>query len=286
MGADLIGWRDCPLQRPLGPRGFLGKLKMRTYLRVIETQVPPEQRETVKVTVVVNDRDRQLGYPEIREQAETFQRGIPECAQCPLSRGEQLGCYHFITYPVDAAFEEVAFAFFVSQVAVKDSIQDQIYRDIVSKQPAQSSDWHTRRGPQGALAQRPQPLLHTWGGIFGKKKVDSAQLLASLFVPLESPAIVVGYARLFRELVQYVDAQLAAEMKQRGIKLGDDGQIALEVTPQQNGDPGVLAAKMGADVAALRRYTEGTIEEVRKAAYVINVAAAHYADGWKVIVDA
>src|SRR6478609_3471683 len=100
MGADLIGWRDCELQRPLGPQGFLGKLKMKTYLRVIEQQVPPDKREAVKITVVVNDRQRELSYPEIREQAEAFQRGIPECARCPLASGQQLGCYHYVTYPV------------------------------------------------------------------------------------------------------------------------------------------------------------------------------------------
>ena len=69
---------------------------------------------------------------------------------------------------------------FTSQLATKDSISDQIYRDIVSKQPSSGSGWHTRRGPQGPLARRPQPLYHSWGGLFSKKKVDSAQLFRSL----------------------------------------------------------------------------------------------------------
>jgi hypothetical protein len=210
MGADLIGWRDCELQKPLGPSGFLQKLKMKAYLRAVESQVPEGQREAVKVTIVVNDREREMSYPEIRAQAEGFQRGIPECASCPLSGGKQLGCYHYVTYPLDARFEEVAFEFFCSQVATKDSIADQLYRDIVSKQPAQGS-WYERRGPQGPLARRPEVLVHSWGGLFSKKKVNSAQLMASLFIPLEIPALVVGYARFWRELVAFASPKLADE---------------------------------------------------------------------------
>jgi hypothetical protein len=205
MGVDLIGWRDCGLQEPLAPTGFLQKLKMRAYLRVVEQQVPPDQRDTVKLTIVVNDRERELTGKEIREQAEAFQRGIPECATCPLAGGKQLGCYHYVTYPVDERFEEIAFEFFTSQLATKDSIADQLYRDIVSKQPT-STGWHKRRGPQGALARRDQPLTHSWGGMFSKKKVDSAQLMASLFIPLDSPALVVAYARWWSELVAYAEA--------------------------------------------------------------------------------
>ena len=285
MGADLIGWRDCELQRSLGPRGFLGKLKMKSYLRVIEAQVPEPQRESVEVTVVVNDRERALTYREIRDEAATFQHGIPACAQCPLSAGQPLGCYHFVTYPVDEAFEELAFELFTSQLPVEDSISDQIYQDIVSKQPRDTS-WHTRRGPQGALARRPRPLVHSWGGLFSRKKVDSAQLLASLFIPLESPALVVGYARFWHELVAFADARLASEMQQRGLRMGSDGQLEISVTPEQHADPDALAAKMDADIAALERYTSGTLDEIRALARMMDaVALRAIGEGWRVIVD-
>src|SRR5947209_20110719 len=101
MGVDLIGWRDCELQKPLAPAGFLQKLKMRAYLRVVEQQVPPEQRDTVTITVVVNDQERDLTGKEIREQAEEFQRGIPACAERTLSAGKPRGCYDCVPYPVD-----------------------------------------------------------------------------------------------------------------------------------------------------------------------------------------
>lgn len=283
MGADLIGWRDCELQKPLGQSGFLQKLKMKSYLRVIESQVPPEAREKVAITVVVNDRQRELTYPEIRDQAETFQRGIPACATCPLAGGEQLGCYHYVTYPVDARFEEVAFELFTSQLQTKDSISDQIYRDVVSKQPSSGTGWHTRRGAQGALARRPHPLVHKWGGLFSKKQVDSAQLLQSLFIPLNHPALVVGYARFWRELVAFADAKLASEMKARGISLQADGTLDLQVAQDQVHD---LAQKLGNDAEALRSLIEGTMGEIRRlSAMMLQLAPKVLDGGWGIVVD-
>ena len=283
MGADLVGWRNYELQQPLGESAFLQKLKMKSYLRVIETQVPPEARANVALTVVINDTQRELTYAQIRDAAETFQRGIPACATCPLSGGEQLGCYQYVTYPVDARFEEVAFEFFTSGLATKDSIQDQIYRDIVSKQPAAGSSWHTQRGPQGRFARRPQPLTYSWGGLFSKKKVDSAQLLGALFIPLKIPALVVGYARFWRELVAFADAKLMHEMKSRGISLGPDGQVNLEVAEHQVAG---LAQKLGQDAAAMSSLLEGTFGEIRRVAAMMTVIAPKSVDGsWGVIVD-
>jgi hypothetical protein len=270
------------LQQPLGPQGFLGKLKMKAYLRAIESQVPEGARDDVKVTVVVNDSQRELTYKEILAQAQQFQAGIPECASCPLSGGDQLGCYHFITYPVDARFEEVAFEFFCSQLTTKDSISDQLYRDIVAKQPL-GSGWHTRRGEGRGLARRPQPLFHTWGGLFSKKKVDSAQLMSALFIRLEIPALVVGYARFWRELVRFADQKLDAEMKQRGISIAQDGQINVQVAESQLAN---LAGQLGGAADAMSSLIHGTFGEVRRMSAMMQVLApASLNQGWKVIVD-
>ncbi|HEY4178071.1 MAG TPA: hypothetical protein VGM90_14590 [Kofleriaceae bacterium] len=282
MGADIIGWRECPLQRSLGQKGFLGKLKMRAYMAAVESQVPEGERENVAVTVVVNDTERDLTYREIRAEAEQFQAGIPECASCPLSGGRQLGCYKFVKYPVDAGFEEVAFEMFCSQLTTKDSISDQLYRDIVSKQPLDSA-WHTRRGEGRGFARRPQPLTHTWGGLFSKKKVDSAQLLASLFIPLSVPALIVGYARFWRELVQFADAKLAAVMKQHGVALGPNGQIKLQVEQSQIGN---IENQLRDASNAMSSLLEGTFGEIRNAAAMMQVLApASVQQGWSVIVD-
>jgi len=208
MGADLIGWRSCALQRELGPDGFLGKLKLRSYRAMIEQQVPPAQRAGVKVTVQVTGRPpRILGYPEIVAESDDFRAGIPECADCPLSSGRPLGCYQYVTYPVDAQAEELIFAFFTSQVTTRDSICDQLYRDVVSRVPASGTGWHDNRGAPGTLAMRPEPLRHKWGGLFSKKTVDSAQVLRSLFLPLDSVPLIVAYARFWTEFLDFARAR-------------------------------------------------------------------------------
>jgi hypothetical protein len=251
MGADLIGWRECPLQMRLGPQGFLGKLKLRAYKELIENMVPPEQREGQAITVVINGPDgpkeRDLTYAQIRQESTEFLRGIPDCATCPLSGGQPLGCYHYVTYPVDAAFERLVFDFFVSQVATKDSICNQLYRDFIAKVPAEGTGWHVRRGDDprtGALAIMAQPLVHTWGGFLSKKRIDSAQILQCLFVTLDRPALVAAFARFWVELVTYADG--------RGVRDEDSPTLAA----------------------------------VRKLSGMLLQTAAHLADGWTVFADA
>jgi hypothetical protein len=214
MGADVIGWRNCELQTELEPAGFLGKLKLRMYRGLIEAQVPPEKRATLKVSVSGTNRpSERLTYTQIVDELRDFERGIPECASCPVGGGLPLGCYRFIRYPVDGPFEQGLFDFFVEQLQTPDSIGDQIYRDVVSKQPASGSSFHVQRGPagEGGLATLKAPLVHTWGGLFSKKRVDSAQILASLFRTLKDPALVVGYSSLISAFVKFGKSRGLAE---------------------------------------------------------------------------
>src|SRR5262249_4998197 len=106
---------------------------------------------------------------------------------------------------IDEAAEQLVFDFFVqpSQLGTKDSICDQLYRDIVSRVPSSGTGWHTKRGGRGMLAARPTPLTHRWGGMLSKQTIDSAQLLASLFIALDSLPLVVAYARFWTELVAF-----------------------------------------------------------------------------------
>ncbi len=205
MGADVIGWRNCELQGRLEPAGFLGKLKLKMYRGAIEAQVPPEKRASTEINVTGTNRAPQkLNYDQIVREVQEFEQGIPECSSCAVGGGKPLGCYRYITYPIDGAFEQLIFDFFVEQLKTPDSIGDQIYRDVVSKQPTDTS-FHTQRGPaeKGGLATLGRPLVHTWGGFFSKRRVDSAQMLASLFVTLENPAVVVGYGVFFSKLVEF-----------------------------------------------------------------------------------
>ena len=206
MGADYIGLRGCSLQRELGDRGFLGKLKLRAYKSAIEAQVPPEQRATVKVQIHTSGREpRDLDYPGICRELAAFEAGSPECASCPLAGGRPLGCYRYVTYPIDAVGEDVVFSFFVRELDVENSIADQIWRDIVSRIPAQGTAWHTQRGPRGTLATLPRPLVHRSRR---GREVDSARVLQAVFVNLDQLALVAGYARLFRELAQFIGEEM------------------------------------------------------------------------------
>jgi hypothetical protein len=242
MGADIIGWRNCALQKQLGQDGFLGKLKMRAYQRVIEQQVPPEARDKVQVRVKVTGRpDRDLGYAEIRAAADEFARGIPECETCIISRGKPLGCYQYVTYPIDETFEKVVFDFFVSQLGTKDSICDQLYRDVVSKFPPSGTGWHTQRGPNGPLARRAKPLEHTFGGFFSKKRIDSAQILGSLFFTQEAAPLIVGYGRFYTELVKFAQGQLGAQHDSRTLhEITDVANFYLSMTASALSEGGTI----------------------------------------------
>ena len=103
------------------------------------------------------------------------------------------------------------FHFFVSQLPIKDSICSQLYSDIVSRCPSSGTPWHTQRREQGILASLAKPLQYEWGGLFSKKRVDSAQVLSSLFVSLNNPAVVVGYANFWMQFFEYVDGRRAEE---------------------------------------------------------------------------
>lgn len=206
MGADIIGFINCPLQNSLGLDGFLHKLKLRAYRGTVEDMVPAHQRAEVKIEVQgTNNKPRMLTYQGILNELGSFENGIPECANCPISGGRQLGCYRFVKYPIDSLFEKLVFEFFVSQLPIKDSICDQIYQDVTSNVPLDSA-WHTERGFQansGGVAMLPKPLVHEWTDGNVRKRVDSAQILGSLFISLDRPALVVGYVRFWHSFIDF-----------------------------------------------------------------------------------
>lgn len=226
MGADFIGWRNCPLQAELGPEGFLGKLKLRAYKAVIEERVPEDRWDTIEVVVRVTGRpDRTLGHETICTELAEFERGIPACATCPLSNGRPLGCYRYVTYPVDAIAERLLFEFFAEGVEEPDSIADQLHRDIVS-QVDQETGWYEHRGAGGALAELEEPLAHLWGEDEEVHRVDSAQVLAAMFISLEDPPLVVAYARFWLEFFAFVDRRLDAEAIADSRTLGELRHVA------------------------------------------------------------
>lgn len=234
MGADVIGWRNCRLQHELEPAGFLSKLKLKMYRGAIEAQVPPDERETIRVTVQGSNRaPKELTYRGIVDEIATFEQGIPDCASCVVGGGQALGCYRYVTYPVDEVFEKTVFDFFVDQLGKTDSIGDQLYQAVVSQQPSRGTSFHEQRGPAetGGIAMLSQPLVHTWGGMFSKRRVDSAQMLASIFITLEQPAVVVAYARFFAELVKFGQARGAGAQSKTFREVQDLVALYLATVP-------------------------------------------------------
>src|SRR5262249_45117355 len=150
---------------------------------VIEERVPEEKRAAVSIVVQVTGRgERRLDLAGIVAELGAFERGIPECASCPLANeGAPVSCYRYVTYPVDSASEEIIFDYFAGKVAEPDSMPNQIWRSI-TRHVDEESAWYQSRGEGGSLAERAEPLRasFTWEG--EEHEIDSAQVLASLFV--------------------------------------------------------------------------------------------------------
>lgn len=289
MGADLIGWRGCPLQEELGPEGFLGKLKLRVYKRAIEERVPEDKRATVEVVVRVDGRpDRKLKYRAICDEADQFARGIPDCARCPLSSGSALGCYHYINYPVDPTAEQAIFDFFIQDVMRPDGICGQLYRDVVSHVDG-DSPWYTRRGGEGmTLAELSEPLSFTWHDDEGEHTVDSAQVMQALFITLDDPALLVGYARFYAELGAFVDERL----RELGLRQGEDGslEVHLAVPEGTAADelPQTVAGKAAEAILQARAMVDSRgLQQMRHFGEMLRrMVPGAVASGWSVLADA
>jgi hypothetical protein len=211
MGVDIIGWRNCSLQEQLGPEGFLGKLKLRAYRRIVEEQIPEEKRAETKIKVKVTGKpDRELSYSEICKELGEFLKGIPECHTCPLSKNHQpLRCYYYISYPIDTLTEKLLFEFFTNQLDVPASESRWLYDEVFSQIDRETS-FHTARGGSNeshtaTLAELEQPLSFFWEEKGEKKSVDSAQLLTALFFYPHKD--LIDYINFLVGFFSWLDAQ-------------------------------------------------------------------------------
>ena len=199
MGADMIGWRNCQLQQQLGMDEFLWRLKLSSMKHAVIQQVPEQQRFAVQITLQRLNRDtRNYSFQDILDDLGDFENGIPECAQCPISSGRTIGCYRYITYPIDAEFERILFEFFLSQFQIDGSACNQIYSNIISHIPADNY-WQSQRGQNGSLATLPKSLEHKFGG----KQVDSSQVLSGILLPLDSPGMIAVYGTFWVDFVGF-----------------------------------------------------------------------------------
>ncbi len=97
--------------------------------------------------------------------------------------------------------------------------------------PSEGTNWH-KRGGKGALAARPEPVRHAWGGFLSKRKVDSAQLLRALLIGLDSEDLVVAYALFWTEFGKFAEESGAGASTSRSLaELLAVGRLLLLVFP-------------------------------------------------------
>jgi|GEM_PF-2424301 len=206
MAAEFIAWKGCPLQRELGPDGFVSRLKLLQMKRVVDAQIDdPEERDNVTVQAQGADGAvHELDYVDIAAATGTIEAGIPDCSECMLSHQLPVGCHRGVSYPIDAPVETLLFDFFTTTVVSPESTAFELWRDVVQHQPTGSA-WHTMRGSDGhGLAELPEPLsvdLHLPGD--QHVRVDSAMLLSSLFLTSEGNAQVVAYHKWWTQLLNF-----------------------------------------------------------------------------------
>jgi hypothetical protein len=198
-GVDLVGWRTCPKQKEWGPKRFL--LTMKKIGRQAEEAAALGPAPMNPGTLTPAQRARMQASQEVRQGAQIYAEGTPECRDCQLSGGRGFGCHVFVDYPIDAVAERALFAFFEKHVTEERHPCAGIMREIIAKLPARTA-WHSDRGPAGSLAELDAPLVKEWGFLMWKKRIDSAQILASLFFTQKSAGLIGVFARFWDEFIE------------------------------------------------------------------------------------
>jgi hypothetical protein len=233
MGCDYLAAIGCPLQQQLGD-DFLPAVKLLGMAQHLEAQRAALERQSGKplesIAVRVGATTATVG--EVRAKTARVEGGIPACPTCPVSGGEPLGCYRYVTYPVDVELEEVALEFFVETIerptapyaiatdptGRKLTAAALVLDHVIAELPARSP-WHDRRGPasEGGLATRKQPVVRELPS--RGRKLDSASVLAAMFQPIDGDLALQLYAYLFEGVVQFavsrnVHSRSLAEVEQ------------------------------------------------------------------------
>ncbi|MBK8258007.1 MAG: hypothetical protein IPK82_35745 [Polyangiaceae bacterium] len=128
-----------------------------------------------------------MSYSAMVEVLGAFPQGISECASCPVSGGRPIGCYAYVSYPIDEAAETCVFKVVLDGLSIPGSPGSRFYHDTVNR-IQRTSDWVERRGAvPGSLCTLAEPLTYAWVENGEERLLNSADLLAALFVSLESP---------------------------------------------------------------------------------------------------
>jgi len=212
MGADIIGWRACPLQQELGEDRFALELKLvavRDGLEESREQVEQSGKKLEELQLNLCGAGAEplaLPFPDLVTRTDGFRQGIAECDTCPLANHKRLGCYRSVSYPVDAVFERLFFEFYVGQAEEESKAASVVHRFIVSGMPEEvAALWTERRGKGGALggdlAELPEPLAAT---LPSGQSLTSAQVLPALFLPLPTFEAIQTYALMWTDFLGFV----------------------------------------------------------------------------------
>ncbi len=202
---DLVGWRACAKQRELGPKRFTVTLKKIGRQAAAGRSLPPPPAGG-EVGLTPDQRRRVQANQELRQAAATFSQGTPECPTCPIGDAKPYGCWIGVDCPIDAVAEKALFDYFTSQLDDERSPAFGIWRDIVSKSPSSGTPWHTDRGPTGDLAELDAPLVKEWGFLMWKKRVDSAQILGTLFFSQKRLGLISAFTQFWEGFIEHARA--------------------------------------------------------------------------------
>ncbi|NOK38859.1 hypothetical protein HMI49_37300 [Corallococcus exercitus] len=212
MGADVVGFRGCALQNELGEAGFLRKLKLKAYKDAADAAVPPERKPKLKLNIRIGDTPPvSMAYPDLEQEAEAFTRRVSGCEDCPITEGAPVGCYAYVSYPIDAPAEELLFEVVVRGLESPGSVGHRFHQEIMGRFEPPPAEWVERRGEaQGALCVLEHPLEHSWHEGGEVRRLTSADVLWALFATLDDARGISLVAELLSEVGRVARERQAA----------------------------------------------------------------------------
>lgn len=226
MGVDYFGIRPCSLHRSLGRDRFVSLVKASVYLQALEKDRAHIEAQsgcrldTLRIGINSSvGRGRRMTVAKLRRSLSSFpEHGIAECATCPISGGRGLGCYRYVHYPVDAAFERQLFYYFLAMLG--DDVGDYIAAtdaqgrvltagrlvyECVVRDMGYKTSWTIRRGPAeaGGLASLDEPLRATLSDGY---QLSSAAVLHAAFRPIDAPQTLELYTFFYRDFYRWLEA--------------------------------------------------------------------------------
>jgi hypothetical protein len=205
MGADIIGWRNCDLQQSLGRQEFLHKRKLLAYCRIAESLHQPSDPAKYRIRLNVIGRDvQEMSLSEINEQLGDFPQGIPECHACVVSHGETLGCYSYLTYPIDEVAEHAVFQFVIETAIREDAPARWLVDEVIAALAEDPMDLPRGSDP-GMVLARAEPLKAIVHSGMGATAIDSTLIVDALRLSMEDGVDIAAFARFYAEFTSWLD---------------------------------------------------------------------------------